>query len=203
MAVPLHILALRRIASDICSRVHSQNYSQRRSPEARKETIQELHQRLLEWRRSMPFPLPDLQSKVPHLCTSWFDLNYYTHVIMLYRPSPLSPTLDISRMKILADASGMAIRQAINLHRQRRFAYNWLNLVTVYNSALSLMYTSTAQTDNQSLMLDHTKAIDDLEIAMELLESFGGKFPSAKKIQGMIQAVSSKLRMHTISSVGF
>ena len=203
MAVPLHILALRRIASDICSKVHSPIYSQRQSPEAREKTIQELHQRLLEWRRSMPFPLPDLQSKVPHLCTSWFDLNYYTHVIMLYRPSPLRPTLDISQMKTLAEASGMAIRQAINLHRQRRFAYNWLNLVAVYNSALSLMYTSTAQTDNMSLMLDHTKAIDDLELAVELLEAFGRKFPSAKKIQGMIQAVSSKLRMHTISSVGF
>lgn len=122
---------------------------------------------------------------------------------MLYRPSPLRPTLDISQMKTLAEASGMAIRQAINLHRQRRFAYNWLNLVAVYNSALSLMYTSTAQTDNMSLMLDHTKAIDDLELAVELLEAFGRKFPSAKKIQGMIQAVSSKLRMHTISSVGF
>ncbi|KAJ5382032.1 uncharacterized protein N7496_004460 [Penicillium cataractarum] len=67
MAVPLHILALRRIASDIGSQVHSQNYSKRQSPEAREETIQKLHRRLLEWRRSMPFPLPDLQSKVPHL----------------------------------------------------------------------------------------------------------------------------------------
>ncbi|KAJ5907274.1 uncharacterized protein N7473_004190 [Penicillium subrubescens] len=203
MAVPLHILALRRIASDIGSQVHSTKYSQRQTPEAREKTIQKLHRRLLEWRRSMPFPLPDLQSKVPHLCTSWFDLNYYTHVIMLYRPSPLSPTLDAARMKILAEASGMAIRQATNLHRQRRFAYNWLNLVAIFNSALSLMYTSTAQSENLPLVLDHSRAIDDLELAVELLDVFSGKFASAKKIQSMIRTVSAKLKMYNIPSMGF
>lgn len=203
MAVPLHILALREIASDIGNQVHSTKYSQRRSPEAREEILRGLHKRLIEWRRSMPFPLPDLQSKVPHLCTSWFDLNYYTHVIMLYRPSPLSPNLDVPKMSILSEASGMAIRQAINLHRQRRFAYNWLNLVAVFNSVLSLIYTSTVRTDNVSLIPDHTRDIDDLKLAVELLEAFAKQFPSANKIQGMIQVVSAKLKVHNISSVGF
>jgi hypothetical protein len=203
MAVPLHILALRRIASDIGTQVHSPKFSRQQSPEAREETLQSLHKRLLDWRRSMPFPLPDLQSKVPHLCTSWFDLNYYTHVIMLYRPSPLSPSLDSAKMKILAEASSMAIRQATNMHRQRRFAYNWLNLVAIFNSALSLMYTSTAQADHISLVLDHARVIDDLELAVELLEAFSGKFSSARKIQGMIRAVSAKLEVYTVPSVGF
>lgn len=203
MAIPLHILALRKIASDIGSRVHATKYAQRQSPEARDEIIQDLHKRLIEWRRSMPFPLPDLQSKVPHLCTSWFDLNYYTHVIMLYRPSPLSPNLDPSKLKILAEASAMAIRQAINLYQQSRFAYNWLNLVAVFNSALSLMYTSTAHRDDLSLILDHTRAVDDLGLAVELMEAFGKKFPSAKKIQGMIQVVTSKLEVYNMSSVSF
>ncbi|KAJ5134947.1 hypothetical protein N7526_006312 [Penicillium atrosanguineum] len=202
-AIPLHILALRKIASDIGSRVHAPKYAQRQIPEARDQIIQDLHKRLIEWRRGMPFPLPDLQSKVPHLCTSWFDFNYYTHVIMLYRPSPLSPDLDPSRLKILAEASGMAVRQATNLHRQSRFAYNWLNLVAVFNSALSLMYTSTAHGDDLSLILDHTRAIGDLGLAVELLEAFGKKFPSAKKIQGMIQVVIAKLEVYSISSVGF
>lgn len=201
MAVPLHILALRKIASDIGSQVHSARYSERQNPEERKETVQNLHKRLIEWRRNMPFPLPDLQSKVPHLCTSWFDLNYYTHVIMLYRPSPLCPTLDVQNLKILAEASGMAIRQAINLHRQHRIAYNWLNLVTVFNSALSLMYTATAQREQLSLVWDNSKAADDLELAVELLEAFGKKFPSAKKIQNMVQAVSANLKVYNMTAV--
>jgi hypothetical protein len=201
MAVPLHILALRKIASDIGSQVHSARYSERQSPKERTEIVQRLHKRLIEWRRNMPFPLPDLQSKVPHLCTSWFDLNYYTHVIMLYRPSPLCPTLDVQNLKILAEASGMAIRQAINLHRQHRIAYNWLNLVTVFNSALSLMYTATAQREQLSLVWDSSKAADDLGLAVELLEAFGKKFPSAKKIQNMVQAVSDNLKVYNMTAV--
>lgn len=201
MAVPLHILALRKIASEIGALVHSPKHVGQQSQEARNQTIQELHRRLVEWRRSMPFPLPDLQSKVPHLCTSWFDLNYYLHIILLYRPSPLNPNLDSSGMKTLADASGMAIRQAINMHRQNRFSYNWLNLVAVFNSALSLLYTSSAQAENSSLVMDHTKALADLDLAMDLLDSFGKKFPSAKKIQSMIRTVTERLRTYNISSV--
>ncbi|KAJ5908705.1 hypothetical protein N7495_001387 [Penicillium taxi] len=200
MAVPLHILALRRIASDIGSQVHSPKYSQNMTAEQREETIKAIHKRLLDWRRSMPFPLPDLQSKVPHLCTSWFDLNYYTHIITLYRPSPLSPNMEPFRMKILAEASAMAIRQAANLHRQRRFAYNWLNLVVIFNSSLSLMYTSIAQKEDLSLVLDQPRAATDLELAVEILEAFGNKFPSAKKIQGMIRKVSTKLETYATSS---
>lgn len=197
MAVPLHILALRRIASDTRSLVHSIKSSQEQNQAVKDQTIQALHKRLIEWRRSMPFPLPDLQSNVPHLSTSWFDLNYYTHVIMLYRPSPLCPTLDLPKVTILAEASAMAIRQAINMHRQRRFSYNWLNLFSVFNSTLSLMYATTAQPDSLSLVLERTKAISDLELALELLEVFGKKFPSAKKIQGMVQEVLAKMRLHT------
>ncbi|KAK2774199.1 hypothetical protein FQN53_003738 [Emmonsiellopsis sp. PD_33] len=198
MAVPLHILGLRNIASDIGNRVHSIKGSQEQSPEEKEQTIQSIHKRLIEWRRSMPFPLPDLQQKVPHLCTSWFDFNYYTHVIMLYRPSPLYRTLNLPKVRILADASAMAIRQAISMHRQNRFSYNWLNLLAVFNSALSLMFSTTAQPDQLSLVLERTNAIGDLELAIELLEAFDKKFPSAKKIQRMIQVVVAKLRMHAI-----
>lgn len=178
--------------------MHSVKYSQGQSTEQREETIESLHRELIEWRRSMPFPLPDLQAKVPHLCSSWFDLNYYTHIIMLYRPSPLIPTLDAPKLKTLAEASGMAIRQAINLHRQQRFAYNWLNLVAVFNSVLSLIYTTAALSDGLSppVLLDHSKVSNDLELVIELLDAFSNKFPSAKNIQDMIQVVMARLQLY-------
>lgn len=59
------------------------------------------------------------------------------------------------------------------------------------------MYATTAQPDSLSLVLERTKAISDLELALELLEVFGKKFPSAKKIQGMVQEVLAKMRLHT------
>ncbi|KAL3437490.1 fungal-specific transcription factor domain-containing protein [Aspergillus tetrazonus] len=143
MAVPLHILEFRKIASMIGTEINSLQRSRRSST----NTQEILHKCLIEWRRSMPFPLPETKSKVPHLCTSWFDLNYYTHLIMLYRPSVVRVTDDIDtvEMATLAESSGMAIREANNLYRQQRFAFNWLNLMTIFNAALSLIYSTTAR----------------------------------------------------------
>jgi hypothetical protein len=201
MAIPLHILALRNIASEIGSRVHSIKNSNAANQQAKEQTLQSLHKRLIEWRRTMPFPLPGGQSKVPHLCTNWFDFNYYTHVIMLYRPSPLCQTLDLSQLRVLADASSMAIHQAITMHKQQRFSYNWLNLAVLFNATLSLMYSTTAQPNNLSQVLESNKAIEDLELSIELLQAFSSKFASAKRIQGMIQVVLGKLKMQVVHTV--
>ncbi|KAL4779770.1 fungal-specific transcription factor domain-containing protein [Aspergillus varians] len=197
MAVPLHILELRKIASIIGTKIHSaksEPFDTQNTKQATRETI---HKRLIQWRRSMPFPLPDSKSKVPHLCTSWFDLNYYTHLIVLYRPSASNQTmLDLSSVEILADSSGMAIREANNLYRQQRFAFNWLNLMAVFNAALSLIYSTTAQPGTMPFVLERTKAIEDLELAMGILDQFCRKFPSAVQIQSMVRTVLERLRSH-------
>ncbi|PLB49838.1 hypothetical protein P170DRAFT_409468 [Aspergillus steynii IBT 23096] len=191
MAIPLHILALRRIASEISTRVYSDRNA-RLSSTDRENIIQSIHCKLVEWRRNMPFPLPDVHSQVPHLSSSWFDLNYYTHIAMLYRPSPLFPTLDPAKVKVLATAAAMSIRQAINMHRQQRFAYNWLNLLGVFTSTLSLMYAITAQPDNLAIIVAESKAIEDLKLSVELLETFSQKFPAASKIKRMVQEVMTR-----------
>ncbi|KAJ9209436.1 transcriptional regulator family: Fungal Specific TF [Paecilomyces variotii] len=199
MQVPRHILALRKIASVIGEKVYSQTKARGMDQGQRDEVIRQIHKQLVEWRRSMPFPLPELQgSRVPHLSSSWFDLNYYTHVTMLYRPSPLCPILDVPKVKILAESSAMSIRQATNMHLQQRLSYNWLNLFGVFTSSLALMYSVTAQPDSLSSALEQTGAIGDLELAVELLGTFGKKFPSALKCQSMIREVVSRLKDHLV-----
>ncbi|KAL4966168.1 Zn(II)2Cys6 transcription factor [Aspergillus stella-maris] len=177
MAVPLHILQLREIASMIGTKIHS---SRQQSVQGVSEDI---HKRLIEWRRSMPFPLPDSTSKVPHLCTSWFDLNYYTHLIMLYRPSNAQMAINSRTVEVLSESSGMAIREANNLARQQRFAFNWLNLMTVFNAALTLIYSTTALPETMPSVIS----------VMVLLDQFCRKFPSAVQIQNMIRTVLEKL----------
>ncbi|KAL3478863.1 fungal-specific transcription factor domain-containing protein [Aspergillus californicus] len=192
MAVPLHILDLRKIATDIGINNHSvkRGLQDTRSQDQRSQATQALHRRLIDWRRSMPFPLPDTKSNVPHLCTSWFDLNYYTHLMMLYRPPAGEQTVyDAESLEILANSSGMAIQEAGNLYRQQRFAFNWLNLMTVFNSVLSLMYSTTAQRGDLAGVLQRTSAIQDLELAVEMLHRFCVKFPSALQIKDMVQTV--------------
>jgi hypothetical protein len=194
LAIPLHILALRRLASKIVKKVYSEGKNSHRSLEERVEIVQSLHKELIEWRRNMPFPIQEVHPQVPHLSGSWFDFNYYTHLAMLYRPSPLLPTLDQPRVKILAMAAAMSIREAVNMHRQQRFAYNWLNLLSVYTSTLSLIYAVTTQPDNLIDVLKETKAIDDLELAISIFDTLGVKFTAAKKIRRMVEEIVKRYK---------
>lgn len=212
LSVPLHILALRRIASRIARQVYSPsacraaaaaataankdpNTGQSASASTSREAIlTALHQELVAWRRTMPFPLPDLDSRVPHLSSTWYDFNYYTHLASLYRPSPLFPVMDAQRVKILANAAAMALRHAFSLHQQQRLAYNWLNFLSIFTVSLSLIYATTAQPANLATVLRQTRAIEDLELAVELFEKLSVKFAAARKIRGMVAEIVVRYR---------
>ncbi|CAK7232012.1 hypothetical protein SCUCBS95973_008118 [Sporothrix curviconia] len=216
LSVPLHILALRQIASRIARQVYSPSASRLATAAAAAEKpanngtnhvplaspssasrqiiLTSLHQELVEWRRTMPFPLPDLDSRVPHLSSTWYDFNFYTHLASLYRPSPLFPVMDTQRVKILANAAAMALRHAFSLHQQQRLAYNWLNFLSIFTVSLSLIYATTAQPSNLATVLRQTRAIDDLELAVELFEKFGIKFAAARKIRSMVAEIVARYR---------
>jgi hypothetical protein len=194
MAIPCHILKLRKIASKISTQIYGNRKTIRENTPRRDEIIFFIHKELIDWRRSMPFPLPDVDHRVPHLSSNWYDFNYYTHLAMLYRPSPLFPTLNPANVKKLADAASMSIRQAYVMNRQKRFAYNWLNLLSLFTSALSLIYASTVQPEELTIYLQRTQVIDDLELVLQLLDKLNAKFPGAKNIQLIIDRVLQRYR---------
>lgn len=189
MAIPRHILDLRRIASKISRQVYGNQAAIRANIPRRDEIIHSLHRELIDWRRNMPFPLPDVHPRVPHLSSNWYDFNYYTHLAMLYRPSPLFPTLDQVMVKKLANAASMSIHQAYAMHRQKRFAYNWLNLLSLFTATISLIYASTVQPQALVSYLQQAQVIDDLELVLQLFDKLNGKFSGAKNIQCIIDRV--------------
>lgn len=197
MCVPRHILALRQIASRIARQVYSSSASRQASSLSaaqRERVLTTLHQELIDWRRNMPFPLPDVDRRVPHLSSTWYDFNYYTHLASIYRPSPLFPVMDHKRVKILESAAAMAVRHAYNLHQQHRLAYNWLNFLSLFTATLSLIYATTAQPENLATVLRETRAIDDLELAIELFNTLSVKFSAARKIRGMVAEICARYR---------
>ncbi|KAK1950823.1 hypothetical protein LY78DRAFT_594756 [Colletotrichum sublineola] len=192
MAVPLHLLRLRQLSSKIVKSVYSNKRNAQMSVPEREAIIHSLHRELIDWRRSMPFPLPDTHPQVPHLSSNWYDFNYYMQVAMLYRPSPLFPTLDQARVETLGDAAGKAIREATAMHRQQRFAYNWLNLLALFTSTLSLTYATTARPENLAVVLRESKAIETLQLAIELFDTLSVKFSAAKNIKRMVEEIVSR-----------
>lgn len=164
--------------------------------------IQPLHKEFIDWRRNMPFPIPDINDRVPQLTSNWFDFNFYVHLAMLYRPSPLLPTMDDKRVKTLHEAASMSLRQAYNMHRQHRFAYNWLNLLSLFTATLSLIYSTTVQPYDLGTVLKRTRAIDDLNLAIELFDTLGIKFAAANKVSGMIAVVCERYKDLRASNPG-
>ncbi|KAL3424196.1 hypothetical protein PVAG01_03477 [Phlyctema vagabunda] len=196
MAVPLHILRLRKIAGEIFQEVYT-NKNRHLDAAERDRIVAGLHEKLIHWRRNMPFPLPESQVlRVPHLSTTWFDLNYHNHIVLLYRPSPLFPILNLEKVTLLAGASAMAIRHAVTMHRQQRFAFNWLNLFSMFTSMVALVYSVTAQPEALSSYLQRSEALSDLRLAAELLQTFENKFPAASKCREMLQDVISRLELY-------
>ncbi|KAI9745107.1 MAG: hypothetical protein M1818_001385 [Claussenomyces sp. TS43310] len=195
-AVPLHILSLRKLAGEIFQEIYSNRNVSLSQPD-RDSIIRKLHEQLIDWRRGMPFPLPESQTlRVPHLSTTWFDLNYHNHVIMLYRPSPLCPVITVEKVTILADAAMMSIRHISTMHRQQKYAFNWLNLFSLFTSTLALIYSITVQPNPISSYLQESDSLTDLRLAAHLLHTFGKKFPSALKYQSMVQEVIARLESH-------
>ncbi|KAI5197556.1 cytochrome P450 [Aureobasidium subglaciale] len=195
MAITSHILQLRRIANDIATKVYCKRVVSRYSATERQEVLAKLRQDLVNWRQSVPFPLPNLDPRVPQGCLSWYDLNFYTHLTTLYRPSPLFPTLDIDRVNILTEAAAMAIRHANSMRLQKRLAFNWLNLLTIYNLVIALVYSVTVQPENLAASLERLHAVDDLELATELFTVLGEKFPASRTIGAMISQIIDRYRL--------
>ncbi|KAJ8125747.1 hypothetical protein O1611_g7892 [Lasiodiplodia mahajangana] len=203
ITVPLHILALRRIASKIASQVYSPRASTSLSMEERETSIHALHEELITWRRNMPFPLPQdsaSSSRVPQFSNSWYDFNYYTHVAMLYRPSPLLPTSSPERLQTLRQVTSMALRTAMTMHQQQRLAYNWLNFLALYTVSLSLIYSITAQPDSLVSVLQKTQGCEDLECAIALFDTLAIKFRAAKRVSRMVRDIVQRYRQLCVNA---
>ncbi|KEQ71034.1 hypothetical protein M436DRAFT_74762 [Aureobasidium namibiae CBS 147.97] len=195
LTVTEHILRLRKIANDIATKVYCKRVVSRYSAIERQQTLEALHKDLVQWRQSVPFPLPNLHTKVPHGCTSWYDLNFYTHLTALYRPSPLFPTLDIDRINLLTEAAAMAIRHANSMRLQKRLAFNWLTLLTIYNAVIALVYSVTVRPENLATSQECMRAVEDLELAAELFTVLAVKFPASRTIGAMVAQIIDRYRL--------
>lgn len=194
MAIPLHILKLRQISSRIRARVYTTKDGDERSDAEKEETIQAIHKDLIQWRREMPFPLPKVDAPVPHFTSTWYDFNYHTHLTLLYRPTPLLPTLNGRRIKILADAASSSIRLASSMHRQGTFSQHWMNLHAVFMAAVAQVYviaTGSQQDGDGAARKDvlRMRAVDDVQLAVQLLASLEGRFPLARSVKELLRGI--------------
>jgi len=89
----------------------------------------------------------------------------------------------------------MSIRHANSMYLQKRFAFNWLNLLVIYNAVIALVYSVTVQPENLAASLERLRAVDDLELATELFAVLGQKFPASRTIGSMVAQIIERYRL--------
>ena len=87
----------------------------------------------------------------------------------------------------------MFINQVVILQEQKRYAFNWLNLYTVFTATLTLIYSIVAQPQPLPTYLRRTTALEDLKIVARILAVFGQKFPSSLKCRDIVEDVIQRL----------
>lgn len=189
LKVTLHIVKLRSIAGSILEKVYTVKRSSKVSDEQRTSMVKDLHLALIEWRRTMPFPLNESQfTLIPHLTTAWFDLNYYNLLILLFRPSPLWPEPPLEHLRTLADAAANALQQFTNLSNQQKLSFNWLNLISVFAAGLALVFVTNKE-NWETALIKYDQVHGDLILAERLLEKFAMRLPPAESCGRIIHRV--------------
>ena len=86
----------------------------------------------------------------------------------------------------------MVVRLASGLCLQRRFAVDRLNLLTVYNAVMALVYSVAVQPGDS---VECLRAVEDLELATELFAVLGRKFPASRIVGDMVGRVIERFRV--------
>lgn len=190
--VPLHIIRLRHISGRILQDLYTPQ-NKNLDDNAKMILVRNLHQLLVAWRKSMPFPLEELKNLyIPHLTTAWFDLNYYNMVIMLYRPSQMFPNPSPEAIVELLEASLMSTKLSLSMVEQYRMSFNWLNYVWVFMSSVTLLYCiSNAQRLKEPI--DMERAWHGLQGCSTLLSRFCERFVLSKKCVDIFNKLASRI----------
>lgn len=78
---------------------------------------------------------------VTYQSTEWFQIAYSQSLLFLYRPSPASPTVDLSALQICADAAISLIGSYSSLYAKNKISYTWLALHGVFMASVTMLYT--------------------------------------------------------------
>ncbi|WRT64142.1 uncharacterized protein IL334_001071 [Kwoniella shivajii] len=195
-----HIIKLRRLGGAILSTVYSVSGEQNSLPEPdRAGIIHSLHSRLDTWLSECPLPPDNNEEKgsMIHTSHSWFLLNYHQGLCLLYRPSPLYPTMTVERLTELHQASIRCVDLYIELWHEQKVSYNLINVSMQFLACISLLYCLCEYDSRDSALvkrLDWRKEVAQrLGQCHDLLDAFSGALPETAKYREIFTKLSGLL----------
>jgi hypothetical protein len=102
--------------------------------------IEDIKPRLEEWRASIP-PLQNAHPESIYAFASWWDAIYNNTLMLLHRPTPVTPEPSVESLRVSFDAAVKLISCTRSLQRERRLDMAWLWAQRLFVAGLTLIYT--------------------------------------------------------------
>ncbi|KAI9373030.1 fungal-specific transcription factor domain-containing protein [Aspergillus egyptiacus] len=134
MTIPIQVVRLRRIFSQIYRYLYSTNQPPP-TPTELSLTLRHFRQELDDWRASSPIYPPALLYS-----TSYFDYLHATTLLLLYRPSPRNPTPDPTSIISCGNASIAVIRSYWDSYSVGKLKWIWLTLSQIYFAGITILW---------------------------------------------------------------
>lgn len=135
----LHIVELRQIQSRIQKTFYPIKFADATDPERLEQERQSLRLTLDDWitrapRYSKPTPAT-FQSP------DWFQIAYSHGLLLLYRPSPACPMINLESLQICADSAISLIGSYSSLYAKNKITYTWIALQSLFMASVTMLYT--------------------------------------------------------------
>ncbi|RWA11764.1 hypothetical protein EKO27_g3335 [Xylaria grammica] len=153
----LHVLNLRKLNADIYRTLHSAGDTH--GYDAGVDTIrQQLHTRLDQWLVASPrYMATTSMNQTPE----WFQIAYHQALIHLYRPSSVSPLINLDMIRICADSSISLISSYASLYAKNKITYTFVALNSAFLAAVTMLYCLRA---SSTLRLELTKDVAEYNV---------------------------------------
>jgi Fungal specific transcription factor domain len=148
------------------------------SPEHLEEHRNELRARLDDWIATSP------RYSSPNICTfqsmEWFQIAYFHALLLLYRPSPTTPTVSLEGLRVCAESSISLISAYSSLYAKNKITCTWVALHSLFMASITMLYTLWVGQDIRS---GTTKAVvkSNVTSCLALFEVMGERWPIAER----------------------
>ncbi|GAD99387.1 hypothetical protein BC1G_12372 [Paecilomyces variotii No. 5] len=148
-----------------------------------------MNQRLKEWYASIPKPEEvDSGEKLPS--QAWWEALYSNALLLLHRPSPVTPHPTLESFEICATASKIQIQSIKSLHRSGKIDIVWIWVQRLFLAGLMLMHCVWYSKEiRQKLSL--SDLMETTQSCSSVLAALAERFPGAVSCRDNFERIST------------
>ena len=138
MSTFIHIVKLRQIQSRIQDNFYPSDTS-KVTNESLAYNRQLLREELDSWIAEAP--CYSTTTEATFQTPNWFQIAYSHGLLLLYRPSPAAPIVDLEGLQICADSAISMISSYSSLYAKKKVTYTWIALHSLFMASITMLYT--------------------------------------------------------------